>query len=240
MSEFIRSPEGRAVLSAVFAVLLVLIADLNYKWFFKLLLDIIFAFIAVIVCSPALAVCAVVSYKKAGRVYDKTPVLGKGGKIIYVHSYAGINGGVKNLPRILDVLCGRLSFVGVKPLYIGDGALLDDNVMDRFSARAGVISNLVLGGGEDLTYEQAFVLDCRYAKRRELFTDIFIVLKTAVLAIRGDGKSYLGETRDKSYADVLLERGVITEEQAERAYKAALEAEEESKKRKEVKNRKYN
>lgn len=240
MAEFLQTTAGRAVMGVVFAALIILIVDLNYRWFFKLVLDAIFAFIAVIVTSPVLIAGAIVSYKNAGRVYDKTPVLGKGGKIIYIRSFAGISGGIKNLPKILDVLCGKLSFVGIKALDIGDGALLDDNAMDRFAARAGIFSHLVLANDDELTYEQMFSLDCRYARRRELFTDIFIVLKTAVLAIRGEGKSYLGETKAKSYAEVLIDRGAITKEQAQRAYETALEAEEESKKRREAKNRRYN
>ncbi|MDE6585604.1 MAG: sugar transferase [Clostridia bacterium] len=240
MSEFLQSAAGRAVAGAVIAVLFILIIDLNYKWFFKLVLDFIFAFLAVIITSPVLIAGAVISRKNAERVYEKTPVLGKGGKIIYITSYAGIERGIKNLPRLLDVLCGRLSFVGIKPMSIGDGALLDDSAMERFAARPGIFSNLALSGDDELTYEQAFKLDKAYAKRRELFTDIFIIIKCAVLAMRGERKSYLGETRDKTYAEVLIERGTITAEEAERAFNAALEAEEEGKKRKDVKNNKYN
>lgn len=39
--------------------------------------------------------------------------------------------------------------------------------------------------------------------------------------MRGENREYLGEAKDKSYAQVLTERGVITQEQADAALKAA-------------------
>ncbi len=111
--------------------------------------------------------------------------------------------------------------MGVIPLGIGDGALIDDDAMPRFNAKPGICCHLALNSYEGLAYEQIFSLDARYARRRELFTDIVIVLKCAVLGVRGENREYLGEAKDKSYAQVLTERGVITQEQADAALKAA-------------------
>ena len=147
-------------------------------------------------------------------------------------------GRIKYLPRLLDILGCRLSFVGIAPLKLSDGALLDDNHMDRFSTRPGLINHLVLRGHEDLTYEDAFALDARYCKKRELFTDIFIVIKRLVLAIRGDGKSFLGETV-LPYGQVLLNRGAITETDLNNAERNAEEALKNEEMRADIKNRKY-
>jgi lipopolysaccharide/colanic/teichoic acid biosynthesis glycosyltransferase len=221
MPEFLQSPAGRAVICVAVAVLAILIIELNYRWFFKTVFDAIFAFIAILICSPVIAVCAVVSKCRAGSVLEKIPYLGKGGRIIYLTSFAGVCGALKNLPRLFDVLTGKMSFVGVIPLGIGDGALIDDDAMPRFNAKPGICCHLALNSYEGLAYEQIFSLDARYARRRELFTDIVIVLKCAVLGVRGENREYLGEAKDKSYAQVLTERGVITQEQADAALKAA-------------------
>ena len=45
----------------------------------------------------------------------------------------------------------------------------------------GIVNHLVLRGDDKLTFEEAFALDRRYVRRRELFTDMFIVLKKIVL-----------------------------------------------------------
>lgn len=239
LDEFLKTPAGHAVFGIVIAVVAIVIIELNYRLFFKYVLDFVFALLATIICSPVLLAGAIISKKRAGYVYDETPFLGAKGKIIYLKSFAGLQRGIKNLPRLLDILCGRLSFVGVAPLKLSDGALLDDNHMERFLTRAGLINHLVLRGHEGLTYEEAFALDARYCKKRELFTDIFIVIKSLILAIRGDGKSYLGETAE-CYGEVLLNRGTITQTDLQNAQRNADEALRNDGLRSDLKNQRYN
>lgn len=224
LDEFLKTPAGHAVFGIVIAVAAIVIIELNYRLFFKYVLDFIFAFILTVICSPALLAGAVVSKKRAGYVFEETPYLGAKGKIVYIKSFAGINCGIKNLPRLLDILCGKLSFVGISLLKLSDGALLDDSHMERFGTRPGLVNHLVLRGDESLTYEEAFALDARYCKKRELFTDIFIIIRRLILTIRGDGKSYLGETADTTYGEALLKRGTITETDLQNAEKNAAEA----------------
>lgn len=224
MPEFFRSTAGQAVLGVLIAVVAILLIDLNYRFFMKAVSDFLFSLVAIIVCSPALFACAVISKINAGSAIESKAYLGVKGKIIYLHSFAGIEKGLKYLPRLFDIFCGRLSFVGVKPMELSDGALMDDNQMERFNVRPGLVCHLVLNGYEELTYEDIFALDKRYAKKRELFTDIFAVLKSIAFSMRGEGKSYLGQSRDKSYSEVLLERGTITQKDFESAIKVAEEA----------------
>ena len=240
LDEFLKTPAGHAVFGIVIAVAAIVIIELNYRLFFKYVLDFIFALIATVICSPVLLVGAIISKKRAGYVFEETPYLGAKGKIVYLKSFAGIKRGIKYLPRLLDILCGRLSFVGIAPLKLSDGALLDDNHMERFLTRAGLVNHLVLRGHEGLTYEEAFELDAHYCKKRELFTDIFIVIKRLILAIRGDGKSYLGETADTTYGEVLLKRGVITQTDLFNAEKNAEEALKNDEMRTDMKNQRYN
>ena len=239
MSEFLQSPAGRAVIGIVIALLAVLIIELNYRWFFKRAFDALFALIAIIVMSPVLIAFAIVSGYRNGTVLEKTSVLGKRGKIIFLSAFSGINGRAGRLARIFDVFCGRLSFVGVRPLALSDGALLSDEDMGRFAARPGLICHLILSDNENLTYEQAFRLDSRYARRCDLFKDIFAVVKRGVFALRGEGKSFLGETVN-TYGEALLARGEITREDIDRAEQAALEAVENDEKRKSFSKEKFN
>ena len=238
LDDFLKTPAGHAVFGVVIAVAAIVIIELNYRLFFKYVLDFVFALIAVIVTSPVLIVGAAISKKRAGFVFEETPYLGAKGKIIYLKAFAGVSRGIKNLPKLLDILGGRLSFVGVAPLLLSDGALLEDSQMDRFATRAGLINHLVLRGHEGMTCEEAFALDARYCKKRELFTDIFIVIKRLIASIRGDGKSYLGETAELSYGETLLKRGTITETDLANAKRNAEEALKNEEMRAELKNRK--
>lgn len=222
-SGFLDSAAGGIVIGVLCAVLLILIIDLNYKVFAKALLGSVIALALLVITSPVFLALAIISKKRAGAVFEKKAFLGKKGKIIFLHNFAGINSGVSKLARLLDILCGRLSFVGVSLLEVNDGAFIDDENMERFNARPGIINHLVLSGYPELTYEEAFALDINYAKRRELFKDIFIMLKRAVLALRGEGKSYLGETSN-GYAQVLLARGEITQTDLDKSLKLAEDA----------------
>lgn len=238
IEEFLKTPAGHAVFGVLVALLTILIIELNYKIFFKYVLDFLFALLSVIVLSPLLTACAIISKKRAGEVFNKKPYLGAKGKIIYVRTFAGVENSLKYLSRILDVLSGKLSFVGVSLLKLSDGALLSDLQMDRFGTRPGLVNHLALHGDDKLTYEEAFGLDARYVKKREFFTDVFIILRSLVLAARGDGKSYLGETRDKSFGEVLLSRGAITEEEFTSAERLAEDAVAEDARRIEFANSK--
>lgn len=225
MPEFLKTPAGHAVLGVVIAVVLIIFIDLNYRFFMKAVLDFLFAFIAtVILLFPLVIPLAIIAKVKAGQTFENTPYMGVKGKIIRLKTFAGINCGLKYIPRLFDIMGGKLSFVGVKPLLVADGALIADEYLSRFNARSGIICHLALKGDESLTYEEMFALDERYAKRRELFTDLFILIKAAVLKIRGEGKSYFGEAATMSYGEALLARGEITEEDLARAKEYGNEA----------------
>lgn len=239
MPEFFKTTAGHAVIGVVLALAAILIIELNYRLFFKYLLDFIFGVVAIIVCSPVLIAGAVVSYKRAGRAVEKKAYLGAKGKIVYLREFVGFNGGIKNLPRLLDIVCGKLSFVGTLALPASDGALLDDFAMKRFLTRPGLFNHLALTVDDGLTFEKMFERDAAYCKKRELFTDIFIVLKCFALAVRGEGENYLGEARNASYAQTLVARGTISSEQAAEAAELALKAEDEETLRKNFKKEKY-
>lgn len=223
MLEFLSTPAGRAVSGVFIAVVVLALLDLNYRFFAKALLDFLFALTVVIMLSPLLVTLAVISRVNAGKTFETVPYLGVKCKIIYLHSFAGINGRLKYFAEIFDVLGGKMSFIGVKPLEIADGALMDDKYMERFTARPGIICHMLAGGYDGASYEDMFALDARYAKRRELFTDIFIFIKWLVLLARGEDKSYLGEAEAASYTKTLLERGAITQSGFEQAQKFAAD-----------------
>lgn len=225
-ANFFETTAGIAVITVALVAVLILIIELNYRLFAKYILDFIFAIPAVIICSPVLLVCAIISKMRDAEgegVLEKTAYLGAKGKIIYVHSFRNI-GKLKNLPQIIDVLCGKLSFVGIKLMSIKDGALISDEDMERFGVRPGLVCHFVGKGYPEMTYEEMFEMDAAYCKKREFFGDVWKILRYFTAFARGEGKSYLGETADKSYAQALLECGAITEEDVRRAEEIAESA----------------
>ncbi len=226
------------VLTCVTVVAAILIIDLNYRFFFKAVLDFLFALICVILTSPALIALAVISKKRTGKALESKAYLGVKGKIIFIHTFAGTDKGIKKLAYLFDILGGRLSFVGISLMPVSDGAFLDDNQMGRFSARPGIINHLAIGGDENLSWEESFALDEKYRKKCELFRDIAITIVCAVYAVRGERGAYLGETK-RSYSEVLLERGKITNTDIENSIKLEKDALSEREKAREFKKQRY-
>lgn len=242
MSDFIKflnTPAGIAIVAVVAAAVVIFIIDINYRYFTKHVLDFLFALIGTVILSPVLIACAIISKNRVETVFETQVYMGAKGKIIRIRSFAGVNGKIKNIAKLLDVLCGKMSFVGTKLMPVTDAALLEDDAMSRFDARPGLFCHLVLRGDETLTYEDMFELDSYYARHRELFKDFYIMIKSVVLAIRGEGKSYMGETRDKTYAEVLIERGTITEADLKKAEELAEQTVSESDKRTEFNKQRY-
>lgn len=229
-SEFFDSAAWAALLGVIVALLFIAVIDLNYRFFAKTVLDFLLAAAAFAITSPVYAVCAIIARKRTGKVLESKAYLGGKGKIIYIHSFAGMSRKIKDLPRLLDIMRGAIAFVGVKPLSVSDGALTDDKYMGRFAAKPGLINHLAIGGYEELTYEESFELDARYAKKRELFRDIWTMVLALVYRVRGEKRAYMGETRDNSYAEILLKRSEITSGDIARAEEYAQNALEELKK----------
>lgn len=230
MLDFLKTPAGIAVFCVFVVAVVIIVIEVNYKYFTKRWLDFLFALIGVVLCSPVLIPCAILSKRRSegGKVLESKAYLGGKGQIVKLHAFAGVQGKVRYVARILDVLAGRMSFVGVKALPVEDGALMDDGAMERFTARPGLLTHLSLRADSELTFEEMFERDVHYAKRRELFYDFWIVVMHVVLLLRGEHAG-TGETAQESYTQALLARGEITAEEAEsaRAYAAEAVAEDE-------------
>ncbi len=231
---------------AVFCVLAVAIVifvlDVNYKYFAKRACDIIVSALCIIVCSPVylfLAVWGKNAIKKAGggKLFKHTCFAGKNAHPVMVTSYSlksatGEELGsfsehmkkssLQRLPYLLDIFLGKLSFIGPKLLPLIDRDYVEDEYMDRFAVRPGVISPLAFGGAEDLKYEEVFALELKYVKNLEMFKDIGILFKTMILGIRGESQNVLGEAKDKGYLDTLVERGDISIDEAHKAKESSL------------------
>jgi lipopolysaccharide/colanic/teichoic acid biosynthesis glycosyltransferase len=228
-SNFLQSSWGVAILSVIIVICAVLILVLNYKYFSKGFLDRLCALIALIVLSPIFLVVTIVVKVREGTVINYIQCAGKDGKIIYVRTFCGNYGWFNNLPKLVDVLCGKLSIVGPTLMEAVDLPFLSDEAMARFSVKPGVISHLSVCGYEDMGFDEMFELDAKYAKKRSFFKDAWIVIKTLLYKIRGEGSIYLGKTNGKSYCEQLLEQGKITKEDIQTAKKYVEQTERNAK-----------
>jgi len=95
------------------------------------------------------------------------------------------------LPQLLNVLTGRMSLVGPRPLYERQAELWDDRQRRRLDVRPGITGYAQAYGRAAMTIEDKIEFDLYYVKNRSMKLDLAILCRTAanVLA-RREGDVY--------------------------------------------------
>ena len=82
------------------------------------------------------------------------------------------------LPQLYNVIKGDMSLVGPRPALLYEVALYDSFHEQRLIPQAGLTGLWQVSGRTSLTFEQMIDLDVEYYKRRSLWLDLKILLKT--------------------------------------------------------------
>ena len=102
------------------------------------------------------------------------------------------------LPQLIAVLFGKISFIGNRPLPKGNVDFLTDkfpdNWQDRFNSPAGITGISQVSDKYKLTTTQRFELESLYSKVYQegniLKADLYIFLSTIILLILNDKEAY--------------------------------------------------
>ncbi|MBM3315321.1 hypothetical protein FJY71_05710, partial [candidate division WOR-3 bacterium] len=94
---------------------------------------------------------------------------------------------VDELPQFLNVIAGRMSLVGPRPIVEKEIDYYKDYSLLLFRVPPGVTGLWQVSGRTDTTYQQRVELDTRYVREWTLLMDIGIIFRTvpAVLGRRG-------------------------------------------------------
>jgi len=92
------------------------------------------------------------------------------------------------LPQLLNVFLGEMSFVGPRPVVRPELSKYGIFVPMYESMRPGITGLWQVSGRNDLYYEERVALDAKYARNRRLFTDMRIVAMTARSVVGLTGK----------------------------------------------------
>ena len=88
------------------------------------------------------------------------------------------------LPQLINVLKGDMSFVGPRPAVVGEldeEQGLPSNTEDRFNVKPGLTGWAQIHGRDNLTWQQKIVYDLDYVSFtpvKRFFVDIYIILFT--------------------------------------------------------------
>lgn len=91
------------------------------------------------------------------------------------------------LPQILNVLRGHMALVGPRPCLEWEAALFPPEFHARFSVRPGITGLWQVSGRSELGTLDMLKLDLEYVRRRTLWLDIQILLRTVPTLLRRNG-----------------------------------------------------
>jgi lipopolysaccharide/colanic/teichoic acid biosynthesis glycosyltransferase len=91
------------------------------------------------------------------------------------------------LPELLDVLMGKMSLVGPRPLPVAYLPLYDEKQRRRHDVRPGLTGLAQIHGRNRLSWEERFAFDVDYVDHLSVLLDLKIMLRTVSVVIRGGG-----------------------------------------------------
>lgn len=166
--------------------------------------DILFSLILLVSFSPIILVTALLVKKKLGSpVLFKQARPGLEGKIFHIYKFRTMtdkrdkNGellpnaerltkfgiiirklSLDELPQLINVLKGEMSFVGPRPLLVEYLPLYNERQARRHNVRPGITGWAQVNGRNAISWEQKFEYDVWYVENQSLFLDIKIILLT--------------------------------------------------------------
>jgi Undecaprenyl-phosphate galactose phosphotransferase WbaP len=91
------------------------------------------------------------------------------------------------LPQLWNVLKGEMSLVGPRPVVHDEWERYGRRLHHYLAAKPGVTGLWQVMGRSDSCYRRRVALDSYYVKKRSLLLDVFILLRTVKVVLRGRG-----------------------------------------------------
>ena len=110
------------------------------------------------------------------------------------------------LPEILNILKGEMSFVGPRPFLVRDLVFMNEKQKKRHNVTPGLTGLAQISGRNNLSWEDKISLDLYYIKNISFFGDIKIILKTFLKVFVNRSVVDVRETNlELDFGDYLLE-----------------------------------
>ena len=92
---------------------------------------------------------------------------------------------IDELPQILNILLGELSFVGPRPLYLKYIKLYSHNQKRRLQMKPGITGWAQINGDNNISWKKKFDLDLWYIDNFNFILDIKIIFFTIIFFLKG-------------------------------------------------------
>ena len=94
---------------------------------------------------------------------------------------------IDELPQLWNVLRGEMSLVGPRPPLASEVEKYEQDVYRRLLVKPGMTGLWQVSGRSDLSWEDSIRLDLRYVENWSLTVDLVILMRTALVVLRGAG-----------------------------------------------------
>jgi len=91
------------------------------------------------------------------------------------------------LPNLLNVLLGQMSFVGPRPLVKYESDLYGEYSKKRNSVKPGITGLAQIQGRLDLSLQERLYWDIEYVEKKSFYYDLLIIFKTVISVLSGRG-----------------------------------------------------
>jgi undecaprenyl phosphate N,N'-diacetylbacillosamine 1-phosphate transferase len=184
-----------------------------YNRFIKPLFDFIFAIIALVFSIPIIVIplCILVVATR-GKIFFIQPRPGLQGKIFHVIKFKTMNDAKDNLgnllpdnkrltsigkfirktsldeiPQLLNVIKGDMSFVGPRPLLVEYLPLYNEHQNKRHRVKPGITGWAQVNGRNAISWQQKFEYDIWYVQNQSFLLDVKILFLTVLKVFTSDG-----------------------------------------------------
>lgn len=129
---------------------------------------------------------------------------------------------IDELPELINILCGQMSFVGPRPQLVRDMVFMSAEQRKRHNVRPGLTGLAQVSGRNALWWDKKLQIDLEYISEITFRKDVQIIFQTAkVVLLGGDSAEETDITDD--YGDFLLKHGEISQNEYEEKMAAAGE-----------------
>ena len=190
-----------------------------YKKYIKRLLDIIFSLLGLILASPFFLIISILVLIFMGYpIIFKQPRPGKDGKIFNLYKFRTMTNkkdkdgnllpddkrltkfgkflrktSLDEIPEFINILTGKMSFVGPRPLLVKYLPYYTEEEMHRHDVRPGLTGLAQISGRNLLSWEDKFKKDLEYVNNITFKGDVKIIIGTVKAVLKREGISQEGQ-----------------------------------------------
>lgn len=186
-----------------------------YKYFFKRLIDFLFAFSGLIILSPIFVIITIGLFiANSGKPFFVQIRPGKDEKLFKIIKFKTMNDNknsqgellpdakrltnigrfvrktsIDEIPQLINVFKGDMSLIGPRPLLVSYLPFYKEEERVRHSVRPGITGLAQVNGRNTVSWDKRLAFDIEYVKNISLKNDIFIVLNSIKVVLFSKGLS---------------------------------------------------